>query len=178
MEILDTDDLLPGASATFVLDNRTTQTAGIVALLRDDSNRVLGNWVIHVANTPAFRAWRNLGLAELQDSVPELIEAILTAIRATAADHASEPVIQAIEVAASHGLARGQSGFPIAALLAEFKALREELGAALHRAAGDDPAWHEATRELEARLNTTLDLALIEAAEGWVKGAFPRTADQ
>lgn len=178
MEALDTDDLPAGEAVKLPLDDRTTQAAGIVTLLRDDSNRVLGNWVIHVANTPAFRAWRNLGLAELQDSVPELIEAILAAIRVTASDRTSESVAQAIDVAAGHGRARGQAGFPIAALLAEFKALREELGAALHRAAGDDPAWHEATRELETRLNTTLDLALIEAAEGWVEGAFPPTADQ
>lgn len=178
MDALDISDQSSGEAPGVFRDDRTVQAAGIIALLRDDSGRVLGNWVIHVANTPAFRAWPNLGLAELQNSVPDLIETVLAAIRVTTNDRTSEMIGHARDVAVDHGRERGRSGFPISALLAEFKALREELGAALRRVAGDDPAWYEAARELETRLHTTLDITMIEAAEGWVEGAYPRTADQ
>lgn len=180
MEALDFADNRYGDEAAPEIESlaRTSQAAaGIVSLIRDDSGRVVANWVIHVANTPAFRAWPHLSLAELQRSVPDLIEAILAAIRFGQGDRTSDAIARTVDVAAEHGCGRGRSGFPIGALLAEFKALREELCAALNRATGDDPGWYDAAREVEMRLNTTLDLVLIEAAEGWVAGAHPQTDD-
>ena len=154
-----------------------SRTRGIVELVQDDADRVVANWVIHVANTPAFRAWPTLGLAALQRSVPDLIDAVLAAIRVIEPDRISEWSARVVELATEHGRERGHAGFPIGALLAEFKALRAELCAALYRATGDDSAQREAAHTLGIRLNTTLDVALIQAAEGWVDGARSRTAE-
>ncbi|MGI8644101.1 MAG: RsbRD N-terminal domain-containing protein [Thermomicrobiales bacterium] len=178
MEAIDVSGAPAVSPSETPLHDQTTTSSGIVALVKDDSNRVVANWVIHVANTPAFRAWPSLGLAELQDSVPELIEAILATIRVAGPGRTDDSIANTVDVATNHGRKRGQAGFPIGALLSEFKALRQELCASLRRVTGDDPAWHDAALELETRLNTTIDIALIEAAEGWVDGVQPRTADE
>ncbi len=159
-EHLDIADVVP--------NDPVPRVASIIELLRGDLDRVVANWVLRVANMPAFRAWPDLGLDQLKDAVPDLIDATMIVMSMTNPERDPEPLARAVEIAAEHGRKRGRDGFPIGALLAEFQALREELRSALPRVAGDDLARYDVARKLEGQLIQTVDAALIEAAEAWV----------
>jgi hypothetical protein len=145
-----------------------SQIGSVITFLRDDTDRIVANWVIRVANMPAFRAWPELGLDKLKDTIPDLIDAMLTIVSVDD----PEALARVVEIAAEHGRERARNGFPIGAVLAEYQALREELHTVLHRIADEDLAWQEGSRELERRVNHVIDAALIDAAEAWVDEAL------
>lgn len=147
----------------------------VVARLQTDAGRIIANWVLRVANLPAFRAVPGLALAQLQDGVPDLLEATLDALLSPDAAVDPEPLARVTDVAASHGRTRAAEGFPIGVMLAEFQELRAEVGTAIARLAEADAPLVEAPRELQGRLDHTLDSALIHAAEAWVAAAHPAT---
>ncbi|MEJ7763718.1 MAG: hypothetical protein WKF80_13070 [Thermomicrobiales bacterium] len=140
----------------------------VIDQLQADSARMVANWVLQVANMPAFRAWPDLSLTKLQESIPALLGATLLAMRSPDPSRDPEPQARAIEVAERHGRARADDAFPIGVLLAEFQAMRAELRLAILRIADAEPGMVEVARELEGRLTQTLDAAIIAAAEGWV----------
>ena len=140
----------------------------VIDQLQADSSRMIANWVLRVANMPAFRAWPDLSLVELQESIPALLNATLIAMRSPDPSRDPEPETRAIEVAERHGQARAGDAFPIGVLLAEFQAIGAELRLAILRISNGDPEMVEVARELEGRLTRTLDVATIAAAEGWV----------
>ncbi|HEV2107295.1 MAG TPA: RsbRD N-terminal domain-containing protein [Thermomicrobiales bacterium] len=160
--------------ADVVLSDPARRVASIIELLRGDADRIVANWVLRVANMPAFRAWPDLGLDQLKDAVPDLIDATMTAMSTTEPERDLEPRARAVEIAAELGRGRGRDGFPIGAVLAEFQTLREELRSALSRVVGDDPARYDVARNLEEQLIQTVDAAVIEAAEAWVDEAMNR----
>lgn len=140
----------------------------VIDQLQGDSARMIANWVLRVANMPAFRAWPDLSLVELQESIPALLNATLLAMRSPDPSRDPEPESRAIEVAERHGQARAGDAFPIGVLLAEFQAMRAELLLAILRIADGGPELGDVARELEGRLTRTLDVVTIAAAEGWV----------
>jgi len=161
------NDLLgagPGGSVGQVIDQ-----------LRDDAARLIANWVLRVANMPAFRAWPDLSLVELQESVPALLNATLLAMRSPDPSRDPEPVSRAIEAAERHGQARADDAFPIGVLIAEFQALRAELRTAILRITEGAPEMVDVARELEGRLIQTFDAATIAAAEGWAERTLAAT---
>src|SRR5215204_6385664 len=54
--------------------------ARAAGLLRSQASRIVANWVLRAANLPAFRATPNLALDNLQDAIPALLDASLSAI--------------------------------------------------------------------------------------------------
>lgn len=158
--------------ASVEMGDPASQIGNVITFLRDDSDRIVANWVIRVANMPAFRAWPELGLDELKDTIPDLIDATLTIVSVDDPERDPEALARVVEIAAEHGRERARNGFPIGAVVAEYQALREELHIVLHRIADEDLAWREGSRELERRVNHVIDAGLIDAAEAWVDEAL------
>ena len=145
----------------------------VVVALRAESPRVIANWVLRVANLPAFRAIPNLHLADIQDVIPEVVTAVLAATAIADPSVDPEPVAYASEVAERHGRSRADAGFGLRVVLVEFQQLRAELGAAVHRVVDEDPALATIMHDLTDRLNYTLDTVLIAAADAWLDARAP-----
>ncbi|HEY7031150.1 MAG TPA: hypothetical protein VH482_07490 [Thermomicrobiales bacterium] len=143
--------------------------ARVAVLLRGQASRIVANWVLRAANLPAFRATPNLALAGLQDAIPALLEASLTALAYSDPTMDPEPIGRALELAAEHGQTRADEGFGIGVLLAEYQHLRMEVWNALWRIVDADPALADVPRELQARLSSTFDSLAAAAAEAWVE---------
>lgn len=163
-------DLLEIASVE--VGDSVPQIGRVITLLRGDSDHIVANWVLRVANMPAFRAWPELGLDQLKDTIPDLIDAMLTIVSADDPERDPEALARVVEIAAEHGRERARNGFPIGAVLAEYQALREEMHIVLRRIADEDLAWQGGARELERRVNHVIDAGLIDAAEAWVDEAL------
>lgn len=144
----------------------TTPTRA-AALLRGQASRIVANWVLRAANLPAFRAVPNLALDQLQDAIPALLDAALTAIASSDPTMDPEPLARAMELAEDHGRTRAKEGFSIGVLLTEYQHLRMEVWTALWRVA-PDPATATVPRDLQIRINSTFDSLAAAAAEGWV----------
>jgi hypothetical protein len=138
-------------------------------MLRGQASRIVANWVLRAANLPAFRAMPNLTLDRLQDAIPTLLDASLTAIAYSDPTIDPEPIGQALELAAAHGQTRAEEGFGIGVVLAEYQHLRMEVWSALWRIVDTDPAMASVPRELQTRLSSTFDSLAAAAAEAWVE---------
>jgi hypothetical protein len=146
----------------------TTPTRA-AALLRGQASRIVANWVLRAANLPAFRAVPNLALDQLQDAIPALLDAALTAVASSDPTMDPEPLARAIELAEDHGRTRAKEGFSIGVLLTEYQHLRMEVWTALWRVIAPDPATSTIPRELQIRINSIFDNLAAAAAEGWVE---------
>jgi hypothetical protein len=142
--------------------------ARVAALLRGQASRIVANWVLRAANLPAFRAVPNLALDQLQDAIPALLDAALTAVASSDPTMDPEPLSRAIELAEEHGRTRAKEGFGIGVLLTEYQHLRMEVWTALWRVGTPDPATMSVPRELQIRINSTFDSLAAAAAESWV----------
>jgi hypothetical protein len=142
--------------------------ARAVGLLRAQSSRIVANWVLRAANLPAFRATPNLALDNLQDAVPSLLDAALSAIAYADPTMDPEPLGDALELAEAHGRKRADEGFGIGVLLAEYQHLRMEVWTALWRIVDADPVLAAVPRELQSRLSSSFDSLAAAAAEAWV----------
>ena len=142
--------------------------ARAAAMLRDQASRIAANWVLRVANLPTFRALPELTLNQLQDTIPEILDAALVAIVTSDPSVDPEPLQRALDLAAEHGSKRANEGFAIGDVLAEFQQLRTEVWAALWRILEGDELLSDSLRELQGRLSHTFDSLMIVAAESWV----------
>jgi hypothetical protein len=142
--------------------------ARAAVLLRDQAARIMANWALRVANLPAFRAMPDLSLSQLQDTMPEILDAALVAIATSDPTVDPEPLQRAVDLAAMHGRKRAEDSFSIGDLLAEFQQLRVEAWAALWRVIEEDAQLFDTLRALQERLSHTLDSLMIAAAESWV----------
>jgi hypothetical protein len=143
--------------------------ARVAGLLSGQASRIVANWVLRAANLPAFRAMPNLALDRLQDAIPALLEAALSAIAYSDPTMDPEPLGRALDLAADHGQTRADEGFGIGVLLAEYQHLRMEVWNALWRIVDADPTMADVPRELQARLSSTFDSLAAAAAEAWVE---------
>ncbi len=141
--------------------------ARAAAMLRDQASRIVANWVLRVANLPAFRALPGLTLSQLQDTIPEILDAALVAIATSDPSVDPEPLQRALDLAVVHGSKRANEGFAIGDVLAEFQQLRTEVWAALWRVLEGDELLSDSLRELQGRLSHTFDSLMIVAAESW-----------
>lgn len=146
-----------------------TTPARVAALLSGQASRIVANWVVRAANLPAFRAVPNWALDRLEDAVPALLDAALSAIAYSDPTMDPEPLGRALELAAEHGQTRANEGFGIGVLLAEYQHLRMEVWNAVWRIVDSDPAMVDVPRELQARLSSTFDSLAAAAAEAWVE---------
>jgi hypothetical protein len=141
----------------------------VASLLRGQASRIVANWVLRAANLPAFRAMPNLALDQLEDAIPALLDAALTAIATSDPTMDPEPLARAIELAADHGRTRASEGFGIGVLLAEYQQLRMEVWTALWRISDSEPSLANVPRVLQSRLSSTFDSLAAAAAEAWVE---------
>ncbi|MEA2583174.1 MAG: RsbT co-antagonist protein rsbRD N-terminal domain [Thermomicrobiales bacterium] len=146
-----------------------TTPGRVAALLRGQASRIVANWVLRAANLPAFRATPNLTLDRLQDAIPSLLDASLTAIASSDPTMDPEPLARALDLAAEHGRSRAGEGFGIGVLLAEYQHLRMEIWNSLWRIVDADPTMASVPRELQSRLTSIFDSLAAAAAEAWVE---------
>jgi hypothetical protein len=143
------------------------EPAAVVARLREQSSRILANWVVRTANLPAFRATPRIELNRLQDRIPTLLNAIFVALASSGAS--VDPLLlgEATQLANEHGRVRAEAHFGAGVVLAEYQQLRDELWRALWRIVDADPGMPAAPRLLQARLDMIFDSLGIHAIEGW-----------
>jgi hypothetical protein len=136
--------------------------------IQEQSSRILANWSLRVSTIPEFRATPDINLAQLQEGMPELLDAAIAAIAAS--DPTLDPAIQARtdDLATAHGQRRATDGFSIGVLIAELQQLHAELWAAILRVVETDPALSEVPATMQDRLARTFDPLIVEAAEAWV----------
>ena len=160
----------------YLVTVQPSPTGRVMGTLRAEASRITTNWVLRVANLPAFRAVPNLHLTQIQDVMPDILQATLVALATPDPAVDPEPLARVGSLASEHGGRRAASGFPIGVALAEFQELRAELWAAILRAAAEDVALADAPLELQERLNRAIDTAMIQAAEAWAATAAGRGA--
>jgi hypothetical protein len=144
-----------------------TPLARVTMALQDQASRVLSNWSLRVSTFPALRATPDLNLAQLQDGMPDLLQAILSAVATP------DPVLEVdtqsrlATLAAEHGRRLARQAFSIGVMIAELNALRAELWAAILRITADDPVLAATPLVLEERLSGTFGPVMVDAAEAW-----------
>lgn len=142
----------------------TQTTIRLAGMIRDDSARILANWSMRIATLPIFRALPELALDDLQQDMPELLEAILKAVSVSPYELDPAPIEDAAQKAAAHGTRRGGS-FPIDVVLSEIQALQREVRNALWRNAAEIPVT--VVHELDERLNEVFEVAERSVASAW-----------
>jgi hypothetical protein len=146
---------VPGAVTTIRLAGR----------IRGDSARILANWSMRVAVLPVFRALPELALGDLQEDMPELLDAILQAVSVSPYELDPTPIDDATQKASAHGAKRAAQ-FPIDVVLWEIQALQREVRNAIWRNSTDLPT--AVVHELDERLNEVFEVAERSVAAAWV----------
>jgi hypothetical protein len=139
--------------------------ARLAGALRDESTRILTNWSMRIATLPFFRALPEINLEDLQRDMPQLLDAILLAVRLSPYDYDRAPLELAGHLATVHGGERAHS-YPLDVVLSEIQALQREVRNALWRCAGETPA--EVVSEVETHLNDIFEQVIRSSAMGWV----------
>jgi hypothetical protein len=141
-------------------------TIRLAGMIRDDSARILANWSMRIATLPIFRALPELALDDLQQDMPELLEAILQAVSVSPYELDPTPIDDASRKAEAHGTKRAGT-FPIDVVLSEIQALQREVRNAIWRNSTDIPV--AVVHELDERLNEVFEVAERSVASAWVK---------
>lgn len=150
--------------------------ARLANALRDEGVRILANWSMRAATLPVFRALPEIALDELQQDVPQLLDAILRAISVAQYELDPTPLDEASVAAGAHGRKRA-GAVPVDALMTEFQALQREVRNALWRLSPDVAAT--LIHELDDRLNDVFEAAERSAVVAWVerRSELARLAD-
>jgi hypothetical protein len=149
------------------VDDAARAVPRIAAQVWEQKSRIIANWALRVANLPAFRAMPDLRLEDVQRHIPEVLDGALTAIATSDPTLDPEPLSRAADLASAHGRARLSDDFSVGDVLAEFHALRREVGSALWRVVDGDGGSTAILQEIDTRLNSTFDAIAIAAAEAW-----------
>lgn len=157
----------PADGILHVGDNPSNVTAvRLAALVRDDSSRILANWSMRISTLPAFRAIPELALTELQEDLPELLEAIMDVINRSAYEFGPEPMEAVVGKAAAHGAIRAET-FSVDVVLSEIQMLQREVRNSVWRNAQDFPAT--VLHEFDERLNEVFEMAERSIVAAWVE---------
>jgi hypothetical protein len=146
-----------------------TPLARVTLELQEQASRILANWALRVSTFPVFRATPDINLAQLQDGMPELLDAVLAAIASQEPALDPDAQYRIAELASAHGRKRATDGFSIGVLISELSELRAELWAAILRITEDDLALAGTPLLLQERLSGTFDPLIVDAAEAWVE---------
>ena len=144
----------------------TVTTIRLAGLIREDSGRILANWSMRVGTLPVFRALPELALGELQQDMPQLLDAILKAVSVSPYELDPAPMEDAAQKADAHGVKRAL-GFPVDVVLCEIQALQREVRNAIWRNAQEAPG--AVVHELDERLNEVFEVAERSAVSAWVR---------
>ncbi|HEV2528938.1 MAG TPA: hypothetical protein VGT61_10880 [Thermomicrobiales bacterium] len=142
------------------------------AYLTATAQFALSDWVLRVANLPAFRADPELDLERLRGEIAPLFEAIVDAILVHDPVYDDEPGTRIAEAAGRHGDQRRKIDIPIGTLLTELHELRQVITRAMSGWA-ETAGRHPALASLTLRLERAIDTASIAAATSWVAGTAP-----
>ena len=134
--------------------------------IRDDNVRIIANWAMRVSTLPAFRALPELALDELQQDIPELLEAILNAVSLSPYELDPIPMENVVSQAEAHGAKRAAT-FPVDCVLSEIQVLQREVRNAIWRNAQD--AAPSVLHEFDERLNDVFELAERSVVVAWVR---------
>jgi hypothetical protein len=137
----------------------------LVGAIRDDTVRILANWAMRVSTLPAFRAIPELALDELQQDIPELLEAILDAVGLSPYELDPIPIEEVTQRAEAHG-ARRAATFSVDCVLSEIQVLQREVRSSIWRNAQDVPPG--ALHEFDERLNEVFESAERGVVVAWV----------
>ena len=138
----------------------------LAGAIREDSVRILANWSMRISTLPAFRAIPELALDELQQDVPELLEAILNAVNLSPYELDPIPMEDVTNRAEAHG-ARRSFTFPIDCVLSEIQVLQREVRNAIWRNSQD--ATPAVLHEFDERVNEVFELAERGVVVAWVR---------
>jgi hypothetical protein len=143
----------------------SASTLRLVGAIRDDTVRILANWAMRVSTLPAFRAIPELALGELQEDIPELLEAILDAVGLSPYELDPIPIEEVTHRAEAHG-ARRAATFSVDCVLSEIQVLQREVRSAIWRNAQDLPS--ATLHEFDERLNEVFESAERGVVVAWV----------
>jgi hypothetical protein len=146
-------------------DQPGTGSARLAATLIDDCSRILINWSMRLATLPVVRAQPELALDDLQQDMPELLDAILRTLTLAPFEIETAPLESAAELARTHGAGRAAI-FPIDAVLAEVQMLHREVRNAIWRNVDGIPS--DAIHEVAELLSDVFDRIAQEVALGWL----------
>jgi hypothetical protein len=147
----------------------TVNAVRLAGMLHDESARILTNWSMRITTLPVFRAVPELALDDLQQNMPELLDAILMAVSLSPYEYDQTPLDAAASRATAHGEMRA-TGFPVEVVLCEVQALQREVRNAIWRLAEGTPI--PVIHELDDRLNEVFELVERSSVTGWVQRTF------
>ena len=152
-------------------------TGRLIATLQAEIGRIEANWTVRVANLPTFRSEPDLGLADLQGVMPDLLRACCAAVAVSSPALDPAPLARARDLAARHGRNRAVAGFALGDLLSEFHQLLAEVWQAVWRAAEEAVTLMPALREIQERVIDTFDAVVVAAADAWLAAHQARNAE-
>ena len=138
----------------------------LAGLIRDDSVRILANWSLKIATLPIFRALPDLALGELQEDMPDLLDAVLKAVSVSPHELDPAPMEVVAQQADAHGVKRADT-FPVDVVLSEIQVLQREVRNAIWRNADDIPV--QDVHEFDERLNDIFEIAERSVVAAWVR---------
>jgi hypothetical protein len=144
----------------------TVTAIRLAGLIRDDSVRILANWSMRIATLPVFRALPELALGELQEDMPDLLDALLKAVSVSPYELDPAPMEHVAQRADAHGVKRA-STFPIDVVLSEIQALQREVRNAIWRNAQEVTV--QVVHEFDERLNEVFEIAERSVVAAWVR---------
>ena len=144
----------------------TVTAIRLAGLIREDSVRILANWSMRIATLPVFRALPELALGELQEDMPELLDALLQAVSVSPYELDPAPMERVAQEADAHGVKRASS-FPIDVVLSEIQSLQREVRNAIWRNAQEVPV--QVVHEFDERLNEVFEIAERSVVAAWVR---------
>jgi hypothetical protein len=147
-------------------EHQITGGARLAAALSEDCSRILINWSMRLATLPIVRAQPELALDDLQQEMPELLDAILHTLTLVPFEIEGAPLETASLLARSHGASRSVI-FPIDAVLAEIQMLHREVRNAIWRHVEGLSA--DTIHEVAEHLSDVFDRVAQEAASGWLE---------
>jgi hypothetical protein len=106
----------------------------------------------------------------MMDGLPGLVHAVVRAVASAEPEMDPEAEARTAEVAADHGRRRAAGGFPIAAVLAEFRELHTEVLTHVWRLADEvaESGAGQPPRAMLERLASTIGDLGAAAADAWV----------
>jgi hypothetical protein len=160
--------------------SETVTAIRLAGLIREDSVRILANWSLKIATLPIFRALPELALGELQEDMPDLLDALLKAVSISPHELDPAPMEEVGSRADAHGAKRA-GAFPIDVVLSEIQVLQREVRNAIWRNAQEVPV--QVAHDFDERLNDAFEIAERSVVAAWVReqsmdlAPFQKTGD-
>jgi CheY-like chemotaxis protein len=138
-------------------------------ILAEHSREALFRWVQRLQLESPWKGRRDLGLRELLDSVPILVEALTAGLRHGDPHEFFERNPDLIDRVRSHALTRRGQGIPLAAVVREYTLLRREIWRLFRRYLPEQLATEDVL-VLEEAANLSLDRIIEATIPAYLEG--------